>query len=630
MFTDDYFNRFVLPEDLTEALRGCKAIGYVESQEELEEMSFGPAHSSTYDVHYNIVGKGKVQEAEVIRCKNGILVNYMEDYMRRRDPNAMVIGDDLPSDKPRFKELYGYDFKDLRKQTFDWLKDQRLILLPFKAGDSIYGYESLMICPANAAFFALSLANMQGFIPIDEVHENYVPRSIIYVAPPFRHTHFNGKQVVVHNRTDDLHEVFAYNLYPGPSAKKGVFSVLLDIGEHEDWVCCHASAAKVETPYENETVFMHEGASGGGKSEMLEDFQVQTDGRILLGEHTVTGEKYFLNLNESCKIHPIADDMAVAYANIQSPETGKLMIMDAEDGWFLRMDSMKAYGNSPAYEKICIHPSRPLLFFNMEGVPGATCLIWEHVLDSNGQPCTNPRVIIPRDMIENIVPLGPQEVGVRSFGVRMPPSTAEHPDYGVMGLLHVVPPALAWLWRLVSPRGFKNPSIVDGGSKMKSEGVGSYWPFATGKKVTQANMLLRQIMACPDTLNVLIPNQHIGAYKIGFVSEWISREYLARHNGIIKMKHLTPARCPLFGYSLIDMKVDNQYIRQTFLRPETQSKLGEEGYDAGAKILVDFFKEEISQFLTDELDPLGRQIIECCLNDGTLEDYLALTPMNLK
>ena len=28
----------------------------------------------------------------------------------------------------------------------------------------------------------------------------------------------------------------------------------------------------VETPYENEIVFMHEGASGGGKSEMLEDF----------------------------------------------------------------------------------------------------------------------------------------------------------------------------------------------------------------------------------------------------------------------------------------------------------------------------------------------------------------------
>lgn len=134
-------------------------------------------------------------------------------------------------------------------------------------------------------------------------------------------------------------------------------------------------------------------------------------------------------------------------------------------------------------------------------------------------------------------------------------------------------------------------------------------------------------MACPKTLNVLIPNQHIGAYKIGFMSEWVAREYLARHNGEIKAKHLTPARCSLFGYALVDMKLDGQYVRQTFLRPETQSKLGIDGYDAGAKILTDFFKDQIKQYLTDDLDPLGRQIIECCLHDGTLDDYLALTPM---
>jgi len=141
---------------------------------------------------------------------------------------------------------------------------------------------------------------------------------------------------------------------------------------------------------------------------------------------------------------------------------------------------------------------------------------------------------------------------------------------------------------------------------------------------------LKQILACPRTLNVLIPNQHIGAYKVGFMSEWISREYLARRLGKIKPTHLVAARCPLFGYALLDLKLDNQYVRQTFLRPELQSRLGEDGYDAGAKILVDFFKEEIKQYLTDDLDPLGRQIIECCLNDGTLEDYLALTPMKLR
>jgi len=630
MFSDNFFDRFVLPADLGEALKKCRSIAYIESQDELDELVFGPTHTSRYDVCYNIPGQGLVKEAEVIRCKNGALVNFMEDYMRRRDPNSMTISDDLPTDKPRFEDRFGYAFSDLRQETFAWLSEQRLILLPFKAGDPEYGYDSLMICPANAAFFALALANMQGFVSINDVQQNYKPRSIVYVAPPFRHTHFAGKQIVVHNRSEELHEVFAYNLYPGPSAKKGIYSVLLDIGEQEGWVCCHASAALVETPYENEIVFMHEGASGGGKSEMLEDFHREDDDRLLIGTHTMTGEKYYLTLNESCTIHPIADDMALCHTKYQDPDIGRLMIVDAEDGWFLRMDSMHAYGNNPSYEKVCIHPSRPLLFFNMDGVPGSTCLIWEHALDSNGKPCPNPRVIIPRDMIENIIPREPQEVSVRSFGVRMPPSTREEPNYGVMGMLHVVPPALAWLWRLVSPRGFKNPSIVDGGGKMKSEGVGSYWPFATGKKVTQANLLLKQILSCPRTLNILIPNQHIGAYKVGFMSEWIDREYLARRLGKIKPTHLTPARCPLFGYALLDLKLGNQYVRQTFLRPELQSRLGEDGYDAGAKILTDFFKEELKQFLTDELDPLGRQIIECCLNDGTLEDYLALTPMKLR
>lgn len=629
MITDDYFGKFQLPDDLRKALAACRSIAYIESQEELDELVYGPTHTSRYDVVYNIVGRGTVKEAEVIRCKNGTLVNFMEDYMRRRDPNSMVIGDDLPSDKPRFRERFGYEFSDLRRETMEWLSAQRVIMLPFKAGDPTYGYDSLMICPANAAFFALALANMQGFISINDLPDTYCPRAIIYVAPPFRHTHFDGKQVVVHSRSQDLHEVFSYNLYPGPSAKKGVYSVLLDIGEQEGWVCCHASAALVETPYENDVVFMHEGASGGGKSEMLEDFKREDDDRLLLGRHILSGEEYYLSLRESCTIYPISDDMALCHTAYQDPEGGKLMIVDAEYGWFLRMDSLHAYGNNPVYEKISIHPPRPLLFFNMDGVPGSTCLIWEHVADSNGQPCSNPRVIIPRDMIENIIPREPQEVSVRSFGVRMPPSTAEEPNYGIMGMLHIIPPALAWLWRLVSPRGFKNPSIVDGGG-MKSEGVGSYWPFATGCKVTQANLLLHQILACPNTLNVLIPNQHIGAYNIGFMSEWLCREYLARHNGTVRAKHLTEARCPLFGYALLDMKLDGQYIRQTFLRPETQSKLGKAGYDAGAKILTDFFKQEVAQYLKEDLDPLGRKIIECCLNDGTLEDYLALTPMRLR
>ena len=631
MFIDSFFNRFVLPEDLKEAVSKASWRCYPETKEQLLELCYGPTHSSIYDVSYTIPGKGVVKEAEVVRCKNGPSVNFMEDYMRRRDPDCMRIGDDLPTDKPRFKDIYGYDFSELRKETMGWFETQGIILLPFHAGGRHYGYDALMVCPTNAAFFALSLANMQGFVSIHDVPRDYTPRGIIYVAPPFRLTHFNGRQVVVHQRSDSLHEVFAYNLYPGPSAKKGVFSMLLDIGEHEGWVTNHASAAVLESPYENEVVFMHEGASGGGKSEMLEEVHREENGQILLGTHMITGEKYYLNLGETCKIHPIADDMVMANANMQN-DSGHLVIADAEDGWFLRMDGDNYYGNVPMYERISIHPEEPLEFFNMEGVPGATCLIWEHKMESTGKPCSNPRVIIPRDMIDGIVPGNePQEVNVRSFGVRMPPSTDAAPNYGVMGMVQIVPTSIAWLWRLVSPRGFKNPSIADtGGNDLKAEGVGSYWPFSTGKKVTSANLLLHQMLNAPNTLNILIPNQYIGAYHIGFMGEWLTREYLARRGGTVRLKHLVPARNPIFGYSLDEMKIDGQYVRRTFLRPELQSKLGNEGYDAGAKILTDFMKKQVQEFMTDELDPIGRKIIELCLNDAPLEEYLKITPLHLR
>ncbi|MBR0400506.1 MAG: DUF4914 family protein, partial [Mogibacterium sp.] len=246
-------------------------------------------------------------------------------------------------------------------------------------------------------------------------------------------------------------------------------------------------------------------------------------------------------------------------------------------------------------------------------------------------PCSNRRVIIPREMIDDIIP-GDEalEVDIRSFGVRMPPSTRKDPNYGIMGFVQIVPPALAWLWRLVSPRGFKNPSIAESspGSGLSAEGVGSYWPFATGLKVTQANMLLHQIIDTPNTLNILVPNQHIGAYEIGFKAEWITREYLARRSGTVKAAHLVEARCPLFGYSLDEMKIDGQSIRRTFLRPELQSKLGEDGYDECSKILTDFFKEELKQFMVPELDPLGQKIIELCLNDAPVSEYEKLTPIN--
>ena len=163
---------------------------------------------------------------------------------------------------------------------------------------------------------------------------------------------------------------------------------------------------------------------------------------------------------------------------------------------------------------------------------------------------------------------------------------------------------------------------------MVSEGVGSFWPFSTGTKVGGANLLLRQIVDNPRTRYVLTPNQHVGAYKVDFAAQRLTREYLARRgSGRIRPEQLVPSRCPLFGYTLKEIKIDGQMIRPTFLRPDKQSQVGTEAYDVGAKILTDFFKSELRQYLTDDLDPLGRQIIETCLRDGSVEDYVALTPL---
>ena len=605
------------------------------SRAELVALALGPEGGPHFDVAYDVGGE-QVVEATVVRCRNGLAVNYPTDYMRRRDPNCMAIADDLPTDKPRFRDVWGEEFAATKSSTLDWLAGQELVVVPFKAGGLRFGYPSVAIVPANAAFFALLLTDLQGWVTFDELGD-FEPRSILYVAPPFTHTRFDGRQVVVHDRTESLHEVFAYNLYPGPSAKKGVFSVLLDIGQQEGWITAHASSVRVTTPYENETIIMHEGASGGGKSEMCQDLRREDDGRILLGTNVVTKEPYYINLAETSRLEPVTDDMTLCHSSLQREGSGKLVVADAEDGWFVRVDNLTEYGEDIGLERACIHPPEPLVFLNIDGVADATALPWEHTTESNGKPCPNPRVTIPRRFIKDVVN-EPEEVDVRTFGVRMPASTRTDPTYGIMGMFHIIPPSLAWVWRLIAPRGHKNPSIGESKAAVDTiahgglvgEGVGSYWPFSTGTKVDSANLLLRQIVAANRTRYVLTPNQHVGAYKVGFAAEWLTREYLARRGAArIRPEHLVPSRCPLFGYTLKEVKIDGQLIRPTFLRPQYQSQVGIESYDAGAKILTDFFKAELEAFLTPDLDSLGHKIIETVLSDGDVDDYVALTPLDV-
>ena len=618
----------VLPKELDEIIKKGKAkIIIPETREELMTLALGGEENMTYDVSYDVKDMGIVKEVYMMKCKNGIVANYYDNYMRRRDPDSMVIADELPTDKVRHEERYGKPFEPIRQETFAWFKQQEsLILMPFMSGSTELGlgYNSLLLIPANAAFFAAALADLQGFIPRSKIPNFFKPKAVVYVAPPFRHLHYDGKQIVVHNRSYEMHEVFSYNLYPGPSAKKGIYGVLLNIGEQEKWITAHASTVQVVTPYELTLVIMHEGASGGGKSEMLEQFSRRSDGRITLGTNIVTGEEVLLTISDSCELHPVTDDMALCHPSLQN-KSGKLVVADAEDGWFLRVNHVDQYGTAYETEKNTIHPAKPLVFLNMDAVPGSTCLIWEPIMDSPGNPCPNPRVIMPRNFVKDHVD-GAVEVDIRSFGLRQPPTTRENPNYGIAGLFHILPPALAWLWRLVAPRGHANPSIVDTGG-MTSEGVGSYWPFATGKMVDQANLILGQIKNTPSTRYILVPNQYVGAYDVGFNAQWVAREFLSRRGGAkFKPEMVEESRCPLLGYTPHSVKIDGTYLSKMFLRTNLQPELGNDGYDAGAAILNEFFKRELKQYLTNEISPLGREIIEACMNDATVEDYYKFMP----
>jgi len=609
------------PPEIADLFAQCPRVIAASTTGELAELACGGPNNARFEVTYDLPGRGPVVEATVIRVRNGISVNYTDPYLRRRDPDCMVIADDLPTDKETFQHRFNRDFAEVRAEALEWLRGQELAIFGFVSGQGM-GVDVLAIVPVNAAFFAFGLAMLQGIIPYEELPPTFAPKAILYTIPPFRHTHFGGKQVVVHCRRPDRYEMFSFNLYPGPSAKKGIYGMLIDQGEREGWITAHCSTVQVVTPYDNVVTIMHEGASGGGKSEMLEQAHREPDGRLLLGENLVTGEKRYLEIPRSCELHPVTDDMALCHPHVQG-NNSKLWVTDAENAWFVRVNHINRYGANIDLERLTAQPPQPLLFMNIDAEPGSRAMIWEHTEDAPGKPCPNPRVIIPRCTIPNIVN-EPVSVDIRSFGVRMPPCTQSQPSYGILGLFHLLPPALAWLWRLVAPRGHDSPSIVDHGG-MNSEGVGSYWPFAVGRRVTQANLLLDQFVTYKRTRHILCPNQHIGAWRVGFMGEWVAREYLARRGSArFKPDQIRPARCPLLGYTIHQLHVEGRMVARWFLAVNTQPEVGDSAYDQGAEMLYAFFRQCLTEYLEPDLHPLGRTIIECCLDGGTLEDYEAL------
>jgi hypothetical protein len=235
-----------LPAHVREVLGAAPLVQMPENRPQLLDWALGRPTGTTdwrlgnredhgvYEAIFHVPGQpngmGRIVEAVVTKARNGLAINFPDPAMRRRDPDAMVIGDALPTDKPTYEERFGEPFNKTRQLTLDWLATQELVAMPFYAGADALNYGSLLIVPRQAAFFAAALADLQGMISRSQVPADFkITGGVLFVAPPFRHTHFDGRQVVVHDRAATHQEIFAYNLYPGTEREKGC---LFDAARH--------------------------------------------------------------------------------------------------------------------------------------------------------------------------------------------------------------------------------------------------------------------------------------------------------------------------------------------------------------------------------------------------------------
>ena len=82
------WSNWKIPPEVKEVLNAASKVIVPSNRQEIFFLaSFGG--QDYCEVGYDIPGKDRVVEATVAKCKNGLVVNYVEKYMRRRDPDCM-------------------------------------------------------------------------------------------------------------------------------------------------------------------------------------------------------------------------------------------------------------------------------------------------------------------------------------------------------------------------------------------------------------------------------------------------------------------------------------------------------------------------------------------------------------
>ena len=128
-------SRFNLPDEALRIVSSAPSLTLARNVDDLVELALRDVVDGWHEVSYDVTGQGQVLEARVCRTRNGVSANYLEPYMRRRDPDCMCVGDERPTNKVRFRDRFGTPFDGIREETFNWLSRQDLAMFPFVGGE---------------------------------------------------------------------------------------------------------------------------------------------------------------------------------------------------------------------------------------------------------------------------------------------------------------------------------------------------------------------------------------------------------------------------------------------------------------------------------------------------------------
>ena len=133
-FRTGAFDLFSVPGALGDILASCPGWLVARDVGRLLELAVSEEVNGWHEVAYDVPGRGEVVEARVCRTTNGIAANYLEPYMRRRDPDCMVIGDDRPTNKPQFAAASAAISRTPARRPSPGSKTRSLALFPFSVG----------------------------------------------------------------------------------------------------------------------------------------------------------------------------------------------------------------------------------------------------------------------------------------------------------------------------------------------------------------------------------------------------------------------------------------------------------------------------------------------------------------